>query len=67
VKLLHEVHKSGLGFDVRHRRLLSVPKKDKPVRDMTNDELADLVFPKAVKKELQRMATEPKAKKPKKG
>ena len=44
-----------------------MPRMKKPVREMTTDQIANIVFPKPVKKELQRLAIEPKKKEPKKG
>jgi hypothetical protein len=43
-----------------------MPSKKKPVREMTTDEIANLVFPKVVKKELQKLARGPVKTKPKK-
>lgn len=40
-----------------------MPKKKKPVKDMTTDEIADLVFGKKVKKQLQELASKPQGNK----
>ena len=37
-----------------------MPKKKKPVRELTNEEIADRVFPKKVKKLLKQAASKPK-------
>ena len=39
-----------------------MPKKKKPVRELTNDEIANRVFPKKLKTQLKRIADKGKRK-----